>query len=150
MSEWVKERGLVVAVDGGWASVQVQRQSTCGSCSARSGCGNGVLAEVLGRRSLVLRIPDVDGLRPGDHVTLGIRDRSLVAGAVLMYLLPLAGLIGAASLLGLLLPGVGEGWLILAGMAGFGLGLAGVRRRLRRQANRFQPVLLGRETAATG
>jgi len=149
MSDWIEERGVVVSVEDGWASVRVQRQSTCGSCSARSGCRNGVLAEVLGRRSLVLRIPDVDGLRPGDHVTLGIRDRSLVAGALLMYLLPLAGLIGSAWVLSLLLPGIAEGWLILAGLAGFGLGLVGVRRRLRSRTSHLQPVLLGRESAPT-
>lgn len=150
MSEWMEEQGVVVAVADGWATVRVQRQSTCGSCSARSGCGNGVLSEVLGRRALELRVPHQESLQPGDRVTLGIRDRSLVSGALVMYLLPLAGLIGVAALLSSLLPGVTEGWLILGGLAGFGLGLLAVRRWLHGQGNRFAPVLLAHQPSSAG
>jgi sigma-E factor negative regulatory protein RseC len=127
--------------------VRVQRQSTCGSCAARSGCGNGVLSEVLGRRVLELRLANVHGLRAGDRVTLGIRDRALVSGAVVMYLIPLFGLIAAPALLGALLSGLSEGWLVVAGAGGFGLGLLLVRRWLRAQGQRFDPALLGCEPA---
>jgi sigma-E factor negative regulatory protein RseC len=150
MSEWMEEQGVVVSVGDGWATVRVQRQSTCGACSARSGCGNGVLSEVLGRRALELRVPDRERLQPGDRVTLGIRDRSLVSGAVVMYLLPLAGLIGVAAVLSMLIPGVTEIWLILGGLAGFASGLLAVRRWLRRQGNRFDPVLLAHERFSAG
>lgn len=148
MSDWMEEQGVVVSVMDGWATVRVQRQSTCGSCSARSGCGNGVLSEVLGRRALDLRVPNRERLQPGDRVTLGIRDRSLVSGAVVMYLLPLAGLIGVAAFLSILMPGVTEGWLVLSGLAGFGLGLLAVRWWLRRQGSRFDPVLLAHQPSS--
>ena len=147
MSEWIEEHGVVVNADDAWATVRMQRQSTCGSCSARSGCGNGVLSEVLGRRVLELRLANVHGLRPGDRVTLGIRDRALVSGALAMYLLPLFGLIAAPALLGVLLPGLSEGWLVVAGIGGFASGLMVVRRWLRTQGQRFEPVLLGCEPA---
>lgn len=150
MSDWMEEQGVVMSVMDGWATVRVQRQSTCGSCSARSGCGNGVLSEVLGRRALDLRVPNRERLQPGDRVTLGIRDRSLVSGAVVMYLLPLAGLIGVAAFLSILMPGVTEGWLVLGGFAGFGLGLLAVRWWLRRQGNRFDPVLLAHQPSSAG
>jgi sigma-E factor negative regulatory protein RseC len=149
MSEWIEERGVVVSVIDGWATVRVQRQSTCHTCSARSGCGNGVLSEVLGRRVLELRVPSQDRLEPGDRVTLGIRDRSLVSGALVMYLLPLAGLIGVAALLSSMSPGLGEGWLILGGLVGFSVGLFAVRRWLRGQGHRFDPVLLAHQPAST-
>lgn len=147
MNDWIEERGVVVTADESWATVRVQRQSTCGSCSARSGCGNGVLSEVLGRRVLELRLANVHGLRRGDRVTLGIRDRALVSGAMVMYLLPLFGLIAAPTLLGTLLSGLSEGWLIVAGAGGFLSGLLAVRRWLRVQGQRFDPVLLGCEPA---
>jgi sigma-E factor negative regulatory protein RseC len=147
MNDWIEERGVVVTADESWATVRVQRQSTCGSCSARSGCGNGVLSEVLGRRVLELRLANAHGLRPGDRVTLGIRDRALVSGAMMMYLLPLFGLIAAPTLLGALLSGLSEGWLIAAGVGGFVLGLMVVRRWLRAQGQRFDPVLLGCDPA---
>ncbi|TVP83470.1 MAG: Fis family transcriptional regulator [Thioalkalivibrio sp.] len=147
MSDWIEEQGVVVAADEAWATVRVERQSTCGSCSARSGCGNGVLSEVLGRRSLELRLANSHGLRPGDRVTLGVRDQALVSGAFAMYLLPLLGMMLAPITLGWMLPGLADGFLVLAGVAGFALGLAGVRRWLRSQGDRFEPVLLGRQPA---
>jgi len=147
MRDWIEEQGVVVLADDAWATVRVERKSTCGSCSARSGCGNGVLSQVLGRRALELRIPNSDGLRPGDRVTLGVRDQALVSGAVAMYLLPLLGLMLAPITLGWFVPGVADGVLVLAGIAGFALGLFGVRRWLQSQGHRFEPVLLGRQPA---
>lgn len=135
---------MVVRADDAWATVRVERKSTCGSCSARSGCGNGILAEVLGRRALEMRVPNNAGLRAGDRVTLGVRDQALVSGALAMYLLPLFGLMLVPITLGWLVPDVADGLLILAGMAGFALGLLAVRRWLRSQGHRFEPVLLGR------
>jgi sigma-E factor negative regulatory protein RseC len=149
MRDWIEEQGMVVVADETWATVRVERKSTCGSCSARSGCGNGVLSEVLGRRALELRVPNSDGLRPGDRVTLGVRDQALVSGAIVMYLLPLLGLMLVPITVGWLVPGVADGLLILAGAAGLALGLIGVRRWLRSQGQRFQPVLLGRQPAGT-
>jgi sigma-E factor negative regulatory protein RseC len=147
MSGWIEERGVVVTVGPGWAKVRVERQSTCGSCQARSGCGNGVLAQVLGRRALELTIADPQGLAPGDRVTLGVRDQALVSGAFAMYLLPLAGLILPPALLAAGLPELGEGWAVLAGAAGFVLGLLLVRHWVRSRGAQFQPVLLAHEPA---
>jgi len=149
-SAWIEERGTVVVADTDWATVRIQRQSTCGSCSARSGCGSGVLAEVLGRRAPELRVANTQALRSGDRVILGIQDDALVSGALVMYLLPLLGLIGVPVLLGVLVPTVPEGGLILAGVAGFVFGLGGVRYWLQRQGRRFEPVLLGRDPAGGG
>lgn len=147
MSDWLEEQGVVVAADEAWATVRVERRSTCGSCSARSGCGNGVLSEVLGRRQLELRLANSHGLQPGDRVRLGVRDRALVSGAFAMYLLPLVGMMLAPITMGWIAPGLGDGVLILTGIVGFALGLAGVRRWLRSQGDRFEPVLLGRQPA---
>lgn len=146
MSEWIEEQGVVVAADEGWATVRVERKSTCGSCSARSGCGNGVLAQFLGRRPLLVRLANTDELRTGDRVILGIRDHALVSGALVMYLLPLFGLMLVPAMLGGLLPTLHDGWMIPAGVAGFALGLAAVRRWLRDQGRRLDPVLLGHLT----
>ncbi len=144
MSQWIREQGQVLSVDGYTARVSIQRQSTCGSCSARSGCGSGVLSEVLGRKAVELSVVHSGHLQPGDSVTLGIRDHALVSGALAMYLLPLAGLIGVPVLAMLLLPGFGEGVYLLGGVLGFGAGLAGVRIWLRRRAPELAPVLLER------
>lgn len=147
MSGWIEEQGVVVAADDAWATVRVERKSTCGSCSARSGCGNGVLAQVLGRRELVLRLANTQNLRSGDRVILGVRDDALVSGALVMYLLPLFGLMLFPAMVAALFPALHDGWMIPAGIAGFALGLAAVRRWMRGQGRRFDPVLLGHQIA---
>ncbi len=144
MSEWIREQGTVLSVTGYEARVRIERQSTCGSCSARSGCGSGVLSEVLGRKAVEVSIGHPGTLKPGDTVTLGIRDQALVSGALAMYLLPLAGLVAAPALLMLMAPGLSEGFHLLAGALGFALGLLGVRTWLRRRAPDLAPVLLER------
>ena len=147
MSEWIEEQGEVVAVDGYTARVRVQRRSTCGSCSARSGCGSGVLSDVLGRKPIELQVGHGGDLQAGDTVTLGIRDGALVSGALMMYLLPLAGLIGVPALAMVLFPAAGEGVLLLVGIAGLALSLLGVRRWMRRQDAAFRPIVLARHPA---
>ncbi|WP_019628518.1 SoxR reducing system RseC family protein [Thioalkalivibrio sp. AKL10] len=147
MSEWIREQGTVLSVEGYAARVRIERRSTCGSCSARTGCGSGVLSEVLGRKAVEVSIGHPGSLQPGDTVTLGIRDQALVSGALAMYLLPLAGLVAAPALLMLVVPGLGEGFHLLAGALGFAGGLLGVRAWLRRRAPDLAPVLLERHPA---
>ncbi|WP_018873830.1 SoxR reducing system RseC family protein [Thioalkalivibrio sp. ALJ16] len=148
MSEWIREQGTVLAVAGHEARVRIERQSTCGSCSARTGCGSGVLSEVLGRKAVEVTIGHPGNLQPGDTVTLGVRDQALVSGALAMYLLPLAGLVVAPALLMWAAPGLGEGYHLLAGALGFAAGLLGVRGWLRRRAPDLAPVLLERHPAS--
>ena len=148
MSQWIEEQGQVLAVDGHTARVRIERQSTCGSCSARTGCGSGVLSEVLRRRAVEVTVGHGGDLQPGDRVTLGVHDQALVSGALVMYLLPLAGLVAAPAALMLLVPAAAEWLQVVAGAAGFLVGLGGVRRWLRRRAPNLAPVVLMRHPAA--
>lgn len=150
MSDWIREQGRVVAVDGYQARVRIERQSTCGSCSARSGCGSGVLSEVLGRKAVEISIAHPGTLQPGDGVTLGIRDHALVAGAFMMYLVPLAGMVALPASLMVLAPVVGEGFHLLAAVLGLAAGLGSVRIWLRRRAPDMAPVLLEHQPAGQG
>ena len=47
------ERGRVVAIEADAVWVETIRRSTCAGCSARSGCGHGVLARASGGRGLI-------------------------------------------------------------------------------------------------
>ncbi|WP_018138081.1 MULTISPECIES: SoxR reducing system RseC family protein [unclassified Thioalkalivibrio] len=148
MGHWIEEQGVVLAAEAHSARVRIERQSTCGSCSARTGCGSGVLSEVLGRKAVEVTIGHPGQLRAGDRVIIGIRDQALVSGALAMYLLPLLGLVAVPGLLMLAWPLLGEGWLMLAGAAGFVLGLGGVRYWMRHRAPDLAPVFLRREPDA--
>lgn len=145
----IEELATVVETDGRTMSVEIQRQSSCGSCSARSGCGTNLIASLFGRQRALLSLPNNVDARPGDRVVLGIRENDLVSGSIRLYLLPLGGLL-AGALAGHLLTGM-ELIAILGGLTGMFAVLMILKRRqvtpaievLRREhALRIEPAQL--------
>lgn len=122
----IREYGTVAEVTLGGVWVHTQRQSGCQSCSSKEGCGVNVLSGVLNRRQHRVWAATDLPLAVGDQVQLVLPARALVQASLLMYLMPLMGLIlgavvaqqffssaGASmigALLGLVLP---LGWLYL-------------------------------------
>ena len=143
----IEEHARVVAVQGDTALLQTQRQSSCGSCEVKSGCGTSVLAGIVGQKITQLKVRNTLNARPGDEVVLGMEEHALVMGSLLVYGVPLlmlllGALMGEAmvSQLGMdaeLLPVVG-------GVTGFVLAFLLVRGVLRRTAVGLQmnPVML--------
>ena len=125
------ETGRVVAVeeDGLW--VETIRQSTCGSCTARKGCGHSLINSLSdGRRSYVRVLPGqhaVSDCGVDDQVRFSIPEEVILRGSVVVYILPLACMLLGAVLAANLLQG--EQDLLAAGgaVAGFLAGFALVR-----------------------
>ena len=69
------ETGRVVAVDAQGLWVETIRQSTCGSCAARSGCGHGLLNRMSdGRQGYIRVLPgdqSIESVRINDQVLIG-------------------------------------------------------------------------------
>lgn len=138
----LEERGVVVAVgpDGVW--VETRRKSACGECAQRSGCGTGALSGMFNPASSRFQIDTGHALRVGDEVLIGLEERALLRGSVVVYLLPLL-LMFFSAVAGQALGG-GEGFTLLAGGAGLVGGLFLAHRFSRRAAAdaRYRPVLL--------
>ncbi len=128
------ESGRVVAIETNALWVETQQQTTCGNCVAQKGCGQGLLQQLYPARQNHLRVlfsADAgvdDPATPyaiGDRVEFSLPDHILVAGSVLLYLVPVAGLLLGAV--------VGEQFfvnelaIIGAAFAGFCIAVAGVR-----------------------
>lgn len=132
----IEEIGRVVRTTGEAAWVQTARRSSCGSCSARSGCGTGVLAGLFGARLHEVEVLNPIGARPGEEVIVGISESLLVRGSVMLYLLPLLALVAGALLAEGLAPQLGlagsELPAILGGLAGLAAGFLWLRWRNRR------------------
>jgi len=97
----IVEQATVVAVDEKHLLVETIQQSTCGSCAAQKGCGQGVLAKYLSSSSffrLSLKGFSGESFQPGDTVEIGIDEFALVRASVWLYLVPLAGLLVGAFL----------------------------------------------------
>lgn len=94
----MKEQAMVTGLDGCWAIVQMQRKNTCSHCELNKGCGTGAIGKLLGHRSKPIRIKNEYALAPGDNIVLGLPDRVFLKASLLIYGLPLLGLIVAGML----------------------------------------------------
>ncbi|MBF7731635.1 SoxR reducing system RseC family protein [Pseudomonas sp. N040] len=139
----IEETGRVVALEEGAVWVETLRKSTCSSCSANAGCGQGLLDKLgVGRQRGFVRVLSDLQLALDDVVVIGIREDLLLRAALLVYLLPILGLLAAALLASSL--GLAEGWVILSGMAGLLGAWLVVRWRCRHSEDdpARQPVVL--------
>ncbi len=145
----ITETGQIVAVESDGLWVETIQQSTCDSCAAQKGCGQGVLAKWSGRTArlrILLEGRCADAYQVGEQVSFAVPEELIAKGSLFVYLLPLFSLITGACL--------GQMWLAtdLGAMAGsvVGLLIGGVVVRLRayqlRHDSRVQPILLDDES----
>ncbi len=88
------ETGRVVAIEGDAAWIETLRQSACGKCTARSGCGHGMLNSAVpsSSRGLIRAYLAQDWLgkvRIHDTVELSLPEQNFLRAASLLYALPL-------------------------------------------------------------
>jgi sigma-E factor negative regulatory protein RseC len=151
----IEESALVVASDAEIAEVEVQRRSTCGSCTARGACGTSLLDRLLGRRPLRMVLSNAIGAAPGERVVIGVSEQALLRAALAAYLLPLLGLI-VGAVAGTALASLSDAtadaseWAsIVGGVSGLLAALRWLQRFGARTAAdpRYRAVLLRRDSA---
>lgn len=92
----IEQQGLVVAVSGEIASVQLGGNSGCPACDAGKGCGAGVFGRLLQRKPVILELHNQPGAKPGQAVLVGLPESLFLRLVFGFYLFPLlAGLAGA-------------------------------------------------------
>lgn len=94
----IRETATVIRLEGSQAVVDIQRQSVCGHCELNNGCGTGAIGRLLGHRSKSLKISNEKDLKPGDQIILGIQERAYLKASLVIYGLPLMGLISGGLL----------------------------------------------------
>lgn len=122
----IEQKATVISRDGRLVWVEAERQSTCGQCQARKGCGTGLLAKHVGQRFSRLAVHTELDLKVGQQVMVFIPEQALLTGALMMYLLPLLGLFLASVLTRM--SGAGELVQIIAGLLGLAAGFFCVKR----------------------
>lgn len=139
----IEERGKVLSIESGAVWVETIRQSTCGSCQARAGCGQALLQRLgSGARSGFIRVLSDQPLAVGDEVIIGLPEDAVLKASALMYVLPLLMLFMFA-LIGDLV-GLAEPWLILVAAVGLAAGFvtAGWYTRRARSNPVYHPRVL--------
>ncbi|MGI9289346.1 MAG: SoxR reducing system RseC family protein [Pseudomonadales bacterium] len=143
------ESGRVVAIETDALWVETQHQTTCGKCAAKKGCGQGLLRQLYPARPNHLRVllASNDAGQPyviGDKVEFSLPDHIIVTGSLLLYLVPVMGLL-LGSLIGEQLF-ANELAIIATAAVGFCLAAIGVRlfSMARTDDATFQAQLIGR------
>lgn len=139
----IEENGRVIAVDGTQVWIETVRRSGCSGCSARSGCGQGVLSKIKDGTRSHIRMHTELKLQVGDEVVLGLPEQAFIRSSFLAYGLPLLFLIVAVVLADKAL-GLDEPWVILAALLGLaaGFGLVKLLSGLASHRRDFQPVIV--------
>lgn len=145
----IEERGRVVALEADVAWVETQRQSTCGSCAAKKGCGTTLLTQIMGARMQRMRVINTMAANIGDEVVIGLAEDAFLRGSLAVYAVPVAALF-LGALAGVAWVGVDatrattDAYSVVGGFLGLVGGLWWVRRFGRDISAdvRYQPVLL--------
>lgn len=99
------QTGRVVAIELGSVWVETVRASTCSSCAAQNGCGNGLINKIGGgaRHHVQVFLPgdfpsglQSENIQIDDEVELSVDEGAFVRAALVVYLLPLVTLIVGA------------------------------------------------------
>jgi sigma-E factor negative regulatory protein RseC len=85
----IEQTAVVIRTEGQFALVEAQRESSCGQCSAKKGCGTGVLENSLGRRAMQMKAINQCDAKVGDEVVVAVPEKGFIKSAFFTYLLPL-------------------------------------------------------------
>lgn len=145
----IEESGRVIAADGSQVWIETVRKSSCSGCSARSGCGQGLLSKIKDGTRNHIRIQTELKLQVGDEVILGLPEQAFIRSSFLAYGLPLLALISAVLVADMAL-GLSEPWVILSALLGLatGFGLVKLISALASHRGDFQPVIVRTITMA--
>lgn len=142
------ETGRVVAVEEDSLWVETVRQTTCGSCAARKGCGHGLMNQISdGHRCLIRVLPGRESpsqCAVDDEVRISIPEDVLLRGSLVVYVLPLLCMLALAAGAASLFPLAADVAGATGAVGGLALGFSLVRWHAwrHRDDGRLQPTLL--------
>ncbi len=152
----IEETATVSSVENGFAWVETQRKSVCGSCAVNKGCGSAVIGKVLGNKRSRVKVLNGINAKLGDSIVIGIEEQALVKGSFALYLVPLLamlmGAVSGAAFTTIINIEYSEGLRILFSFLGLGCGFVWVKTFSKKISNsrQYQPVALRfNETAVT-
>lgn len=140
----IEETALVSQVDGSRVWIEVDRRSACAACASADGCGQKRINDWFPSKRVTVEVDNPNSLivSPGQTVTVGLEEGALVKASLILYLLPLLGLILSPILISIF--GFSEIFQILGAILGFTVGLLFTRALGRKgvAAGDLRPQLL--------
>ena len=141
----LKEQAIVLSFDAqtGTAQVKCQSQSACGACSAKDACGTASLSELNGKRGEhIFSLQSITPLKIGQHVEIGLEEKSMLFSALLMYIVPLVTLLIGTLISGYISDNELLRTLFIFAITAIAFVLIKKRTQKLEQQTEYQPVLL--------
>ena len=140
----MQEQAIVVEVNGQQVSVETDRQSSCGHCSAKNGCGSALLGKFFDRNKQHLIVETDLKLSVGDTILLCLDESALLRGSFIVYAIPLLMMLFLPIVINQFV--ISEIISILSAVVGFSIGIIYVKyfSVVARNGDNFSPVVLKR------
>lgn len=94
----LETRAIVVRLQGDEVFVEAKSGGGCGHCDSEKGCGSGKLSQLFCSGSRQFKVKNEARAMVGDEVQITLADGVLLRSSILMYLIPLALLLGGGML----------------------------------------------------
>ena len=143
----IEQTAKVLHIENDDVVIEVKRQTACGSCSAKAGCGKSLLDNVFRVKPLLLSIPNTIEAKENDDVIVGLNESAIVQASFYLYFFPLFIMIMSAMLTGLVFTGQYSEILSIVAAA-FGLFGGGylsrsiLEKKGKDSENFFKPMLI--------
>jgi|SaaInlV_100m_DNA_5_1039725.scaffolds.fasta_scaffold16386_2 sigma-E factor negative regulatory protein RseC len=140
----ITEYAQITEIGADRIKVTIRSSSGCGTCTAKAGCGNGILDRWLNpTRTMWLDSNEeyCTSVSVGDEVQIGVEEGAFVRNALSLYLIPILVFLAGA---GLGYQMQGELFSVVGGALGLLLGSALVRYLVKRSpyASEFSPQII--------
>ncbi|GAB5604764.1 SoxR reducing system RseC family protein [Sideroxyarcus sp. TK5] len=126
-------RAIVLSLHGSEAEIAPVGGNGCGHCASGNGCGSGKLSQLFcSSKPRSFKVGNAVNAQVGDEVNVGLPDGVLLRNSILMYVLPLMCMLGAALLASGIFAGARDGAALLGAAAGLVAGFLVVRQLTKR------------------
>ncbi len=145
----IEQTVKIIRISAGKATGESLSKSGCARCEAGEGCGGGIFSKLFGNKTFHIELQNQLNANIGEHIVIGLSERALTLGSLLLYLIPLIGLVFGAVIGDQLDANQGEFWTLLLSLTGFALNLGVVHLIVKNGilVNLFKPVMLYRASS---
>ena len=85
-------------IDNYYVWVEPNNKSACQSCSSQSTCGTSLIAKIFNHKHKKIRVKNTCSANIGENVVIGMNEKAMLLGSIMIYVLPLFILIAFAGL----------------------------------------------------
>ncbi|MBU0689838.1 MAG: SoxR reducing system RseC family protein [Gammaproteobacteria bacterium] len=126
-------RAIVLSLHGSEAEIAPVGGNGCGHCASGNGCGSGKLSQLFcSNKQRSFKVSNAISAQVGDEVNVGLPDGVLLRNSLLMYVLPLAFMLGASLAAAGIFAEASDIAALLGAVAGLGAGFLMVRQLTKR------------------